>query len=454
MSKNSVQNKSRDSFGSRFGVLVAMAGSAVGLGNLWRFPYLVGENGGAAFIILYLAMIFVLCLPIMFSEFLIGRRGHKNAIGSLKALAPGTQWKWTGILGVFGAFFVLSFYNVVGGWSLEYLVKSLSFEFTKGDGVQNFEALFTQFATSTFQPILFTILFLLMTATIVLGGIKKGIERFSKIMMPLLFVIVIIIAVRSLTLPGAKAGINYLFNPDFSKVTTNTVMAALGQAFFSLSIGCGTILTYASYVKKDENIMKCSVLTVLADTTFAIIAGCAIMPAVFAFGISPQEGPGLVFVTLPGIFAQLPLGGVIAILFFLTLVLAALTSSISLLEVLVAPLIEECKIPRRKAIILTFAVISCLSCLCSLSQGVLSDIKVFGLNIFDMFDKTSSNIVLPLGALMVVLFVGWKLGKKGIYDELTNQGTLKFPKWLMEWVIFVIRFLAPVVIALVMVCQF
>ncbi|MDD2293196.1 MAG: sodium-dependent transporter [Bacteroidales bacterium] len=443
-------NTSRDNFGSRFGVLVALTGSAVGLGNLWRFPYLMGENGGAAFIIIYLIFVFVLCLPIMYSEFVLGRRSQTNVFGAFKVLAPGSKWSIVGLFGVLASISILAFYCVVGGWSIEYLVKALCFDFTR-QGTVNYETMFSDFVSSPVKPVVYHVIFLVMTAAICLGGVKKGIEKFAKIMMPLLFVMVIIIAIRSLTLEGASAGISYMFKPDFSKINSGTLLAALGQAFFSLSLGCGTIMTYGSYVSKDENIMKCSVITSFSDTLFAIIAGCAIMPAVFAFGISPSEGPGLVFITLPRIFAQLPLGGIIAILFFLTLLLAAVTSSISLLEVVVTYLLEEFKIKRKTAVFLTFFLILILGTLCSLSQGVLSDIKLFGMTFFDFFDYVSSNILMPVGGLLIVLFVGWRLGKANLFDELTNSGKLKVPQWLLEITFFIIRFLAPVTIAVIMI---
>jgi NSS family neurotransmitter:Na+ symporter len=438
----------RDSFSSRFGILVAMSGSAIGLGNLWRFPYLVGENGGAAFIIIYLAFVIILCLPIMFSEFIIGRRSQTNVFGAFRILAPGSKWGIMGLLAVLTSICILSFYCVVGGWSIDYLVKALSFDF-KAENNAMFGNLFENFVSSPIKPLIFNLIFLGITGLIVIAGIKNGIERYTKMMMPLLFFIMIIIAVRSMTLKGGGEGISYLFKPDFSKVTSNTILAALGQAFFSLSLGCGTIMTYASYVKKDENIIKCSAYTAIADTVFAIIAGCAIMPAVFAFGISPEEGPGLIFITLPHIFSQLPLGGLIAILFFFTLFIAAITSSISLLEVIVSYLKEEFKMKRLVAVVISFSVILILGSLCSLSQGRLGNITIFSKNFFDFFDYLASNILLPLGGLLVVLFVGWRLGKSNVFDELTNQGKIKISKWILETIFFIIRFLAPATIAVI-----
>ncbi|MBR5856950.1 MAG: sodium-dependent transporter, partial [Bacteroidales bacterium] len=334
----------RDSFASKFGVLVAMAGSAVGLGNLWRFPYLVGTNGGAAFIIIYLAIVFFLALPIMYSEFLIGRRAQSNVYGAFKKLAPGSKWGAIGVLSLICCIMVISFYSVVGGWTLDYLAKSISFKFSSG--VEHLDGMFEQTIASSYRPLLFMTLFVVLSGVILYSGIKDGVEKYSKVLMPLLFVMVIIIAVRSLMLPGAMAGVEFLFKPDFSKVTSQTFLDALGQAFLSLSVGFGIIFTYGSYVKKEVNIISMSQQTAIADTVFAIIAGVAIMPAVFSFGISPGQGPGLVFVTLPYIFSQIPLGGILAILFFFVLFIAAITSAISLLEVIIAYIVEEFKIKR------------------------------------------------------------------------------------------------------------
>ena len=331
----------RDSFGSRFGALVAMAGSAVGLGNLWRFPYLVGENGGAAFIIIYIMMVFFLCLPIFISEFVVGRRSQQNAYAAFRDLSGGSAWKWVGMFTVIVPLIVLSYYSVIGGWSVEYLLKSITFTFTDGDTRTTMSTMFTDFVSSTWMPIIMHTVFLFATTLIVMVGIKDGIEKFSKVMMPLLFFMVLAIAVYSLTLPGAGRGVDYLFKPDFSKIDGHTFAAALGQAFFSLSLGFGTIMTYASYVDKKENPLFQSTATAVSDLMFALIAGVAIMPAVFAFGLDPQSGPGLVFETLPYVFSQMPAGGVIAIVFFIALLVAALTSSISMLEVAVAYLVEE-----------------------------------------------------------------------------------------------------------------
>ncbi len=441
----------RDSFGSRFGALVAMAGSAVGLGNLWRFPYLVGENGGAAFIIIYIMMVFFLCLPIFISEFVVGRRSQQNAYAAFRDLSGGSAWKWVGMFTVIVPLIVLSYYSVIGGWSVEYLLKSITFTFTDGDTRTTMSTMFTDFVSSTWMPIIMHTVFLFATTLIVMVGIKDGIEKFSKVMMPLLFFMVLAIAVYSLTLPGAGRGVDYLFKPDFSKIDGHTFAAALGQAFFSLSLGFGTIMTYASYVDKKENPLFQSTATAVSDLMFALIAGVAIMPAVFAFGLDPQSGPGLVFETLPYVFSQMPAGGVIAIVFFIALLVAALTSSISMLEVAVAYLVEEKGLKRLSASLIVFAVCWVVGVLCSLSFGPLSGVKITGLSIFDFFDSISSNILMTLGSLMTVLFVGWRLKKTDIYDEFTNGGTLSANARMFGVLWFLIRYVCPLAIIVVFV---
>lgn len=435
----------RENFGSRFGALVAMAGSAVGLGNLWRFPYLVGENGGAAFIIVYILLSFLICLPIFISEFVIGRRSQKNAYATFRDLSGGSEWRWIGLFTVIVPLIVLSYYSVIGGWSVEYLLKSLTFSFSDASRI-TMNTIFTDFVSSTWAPLATHTVFLLFTTLIVIVGIKDGIEKFSKVMMPLLFIIVVAIAIYSLMLPGASAGVDYLFRPDFSKIDAKTCASALGQAFFSLSLGFGTIMTYASYVSKGDNIMTQSAATAISDLMFALIAGVAIMPAVFAFGIDPQAGPGLVFETLPYIFGQMPAGGLIAILFFAALLVAALTSSISMLEVAVAYLVEEKKFSRVWACITLFVICWIVGALCSLSFGPLSELRINGGNLFDFFDSLSSNVLMTLGSLFTVLFVGWRLKRTDIYDEFTNGGTLSTNARIFGVLWFLIRYICPLAI--------
>jgi Na+-dependent transporters of the SNF family len=437
-------NKARDHFGSQFGVLVAVAGSAVGLGNFWRFPYMVGTYGGAAFIIVYLLFVFLL-LPIMFSEFVIGRRSQSNAYGAFKVLAPGTPWKGIGVLSVAASISILAFYCVVGGWTIEYMFQALTGKISSQ--AANFDQSFEQFTTSAFRPILWHLLFLGSSAAIVVAGIKNGIEKYSKVLMPVLLAMIIFLAIRTLFLPGASAGVAFLFHPDFSKITGESLLAAMGQAFFSLSLGMGCVITYASYVKKEDNIVKLGTASGMADLGFALLASLAIMPAVFAFGISPSEGPGLVFITLPRIFAQLPLGSVFAFIFFGSLYIAAVTSAISLIEVVTAYATEELKLSRRTAVWTCFAIVAVLGSLSSLSQGILKDVTIFGKGFFDMFDYLSSNILLPLGGLAIVIFTGWVLKRKAVKDELSSGGRYRVP--IFGLIMFVIKFVAPIAIALI-----
>ena len=441
----------RESFGSRFGVLMAMVGSAVGLGNMWRFPYMVSEHGGAAFLFVYVICVFVICLPIFFAEFVVGRRSQSNAFRAFEKLAPGSQWKWVGFVAITAPVIILSYYSVVGGWSIQYFFKSCTFGFTELVTQEYLDSMFAGFISSTWAPLLGHTFFLILTALVLMGGVKSGIERFGKVMMPVLYFIVLAIAIWTATLPGASEGLAFLFNPDFSAITPSVCAAALGQAFFSLSLGYGTMLTYASYVSKKENIASSSVSIALSDLVFSLIASCAIMPAVFAFGLNTQGGPGLVFQTLPYIFSKMPFGGLVAILFFLSLIVAALTSAISLYEVGVAYLTEEKKMSRKKAVIVLFVAIWVVGVLCSLSFGSLSHVKIFGNIFFDFLDKFSANFLMTLGSLMVVLFVGWKMKKPDVFDEFTNGGTLRGNVRLFRILWPVLRYVAPIAILVIFI---
>lgn len=433
------------------GALLAMAGSAIGLGNLWRFPYLLGENGGAAFIIVYLICVCFICLPIFVSEFVIGRRSQKNAFAAFRDLSGGSAWRLVGLMTVIVPLIVASYYCVIGGWAFEYLFKACTFSFTGDASQAAMSTMFSDFVSSPVAPVVCQTLFLLATVLIVVVGIKDGIEKFSKVMMPLLFVIIIAIAVYSLTLPGSGAGVKYLFTPDFSKIDGNAIASALGQAFFSLSLGFGTIMTYASYVDKKEDILFQSSSSAIADTVFALIAGVAIMPAVFAFGIDPQSGPGLVFETLPCVFGQMPGGALIAILFFVALIVAALTSSISMIEVGVAYLIEEKKLSRFASCAILFVICWIVGMFCALSFGPLAEVKLAGRSIFDFFDNLTSNILMTLGSLLTVLFVGWRLKKTDIYEEFTNGGTLSRNVKIFGVLWFLIRYVCPVAILVIFI---
>ncbi|NDV66300.1 sodium-dependent transporter [Bacteroides sp. 224] len=443
----------RATFGSKVGVILASAGSAVGLGNIWRFPYETGNNGGAAFILIYLGCVLILGLPIMISEFIVGRRSRANTAGAYSVLAPGTPWKWLGRIGVLTAFLILSYYSVVAGWTLEYIVEATTNSFV-GKSSSDFITSFITFSSNPWKPILWLVLFLLGTHFVIVKGVEKGIEKSAKIMMPTLFILLIVLAICSILLPNAGTGIEFLLKPDFSKVTSSVFLSAMAQAFFSLSLGMGCLTTYSSYFGKDTNLTKTAFSVGIIDTIVAILAGLIIFPAAFSVGIQPDAGPSLIFITLPNVFQQafsgLPaLAYICSVLFYVLLAVAALTSTISLHEVVTAYLHEEFKITRGRAA--TFVTAGCifLGIFCSLSLGVTKEYTLFGLNTFDLFDYTTAKIMLPLSGLFISLFVGWYLNKKVVKAEITNDGTLK--TFLYHIIIFLLRFIAPIAIAFIFI---
>ncbi len=451
-------DRKRELFGGRGAAILAMAGSAIGLGNIWRFPYMVGQTGGAAFIILYLVCCLLLSLPIFLAEAVIGHRTHAGTFGALEQLAPGTKWKWLGLLTVLSPLVILSYYSVVGGWSMDYLWRSLTAGF-HADAIGTVSSEFGGFIASPWAPLLCHTLFLGGCAWIVSAGVKSGIEKFNKVTMPLLFVLIVVIMGYSLTLPGSSAGVSYMLKPDFSKITPSAVAAAMGQSFFSLSLGVGTILTYASYVHEKENILVTGLGTVGFDLLFALIAGFAIMPAVFAAGIEPGAGPGLIFETLPYIFAKMGasapwLSSLVAVLFFVTIVFAAFTSAISMFEVGVAYLVEQKGLSRRRATLLIFACTWALGALCSLSFGPLSGVKLFGLSIFSFCDMLTSNFLMTFGGLLFVLFVGWKMDRKAVRDEFTCGGTARFNCAVFDAFWLLLRYIAPPAIVIIFITNF
>ena len=439
-------NSSRDSFSSKFGVIAAAAGSAVGLGNIWKFPYITGVYGGAAFLFVYLGFIVAIGMPIMLSEFIIGRKSQRNAFGAFKKLAPDSPWKLVGLLGVGAAFMILAFYGVVAGWSLEYVYSALTNHFAD-KSTEQLEVVFTSFIESPIKPVVFQLVFMFFTGLIVVVGIKDGIERYAKILMPLLVVIIIILDVRAVTLDGAAEGLRFLFHPDFSKLTGEGILSALGHAFFSLSLGMGTLITYGSYIGRNNNLVSTTVEVAVADTFIAIFSGVAIFPAVFAFGIEPSSGPGLVFITLPNVFQLMPGGYIFSILFFLLLTIAALTSSISILEVVVAYFHEELEINRKSATILAAFLISIIGIFCSLSMGAYKEYTFFNLNFFDLLDWISTNLFLPLGGLFISVFIGWYWRKKRVSDELLTGGNIS--NALLNVFMFLVKIIAPLAIAVV-----
>lgn len=444
----------RENFGSKIGAVLAAAGSAVGLGNVWRFPIETGRNGGAAFILVYIGCVILLGLPIMLSEFVIGRHTHSNTAGAYRKLSPGTQWKWVGRLGVFTGFIILGYYSVVAGWTAHYTTMAAADLFA-GKSAEDYPAIFSQFTSNPFLSALWMAFFMLVTHVIVVKGVQSGIEKFSKLMMPALFVILIILVGCSLTLSGAKDGLEFLLKPDFSKIDSSVVLSAMGQAFYSLSLGMGCLCTYASYFNEKTNLAKTAASVCCIDTLVAIMAGFIIFPSVFNIGMTlgPDDiGPSLIFISLPNVFQQAfsnahAVAYIVSVLFYFLLVVAALTSTISIHEVVTAYASEEFHITRKKAAWIVTTVCGTIGVFCALSFGPLKDVSILGLSIFDIFDYVSSKICLPVGGMLISIFVGWYLDKKLVKDELTNNGTLKAPYF--NALIFTLKYLAPIAIACV-----
>lgn len=444
-------NESRGAFASKIGVVLATAGSAVGLGNIWRFPYLTGQNGGAAFILIYIGCILAVGLPAMLCEFVIGRNAHANAS---RAYGRGL-WKLVGYLSVFTGFIIMGFYSVVAGWTLQYTFASLVGHLS-GDAAY-FHQYFADFTNNPYKPVCWTILFLLGTHWIITNGVQKGIERASKIMMPLLFILLLVLVVCSLSLPGAWKGVDFMLHFDASKVSASTVFEALGQTFFSLSVGMAALCTYASYFDKNVNLTRSAYQIVTIDTLVAILSGLMIFPAAFAVGVNADSGPSLLFITLPNVFQQafasVPwLGYLISLLFYVLLVLAALTSIISMHETPTVFVSEEFHINRRKAASIVSLLAMIVGALCSLSLGPCQWLQVMGKSLFDFFDFLSANVLLTVGGFFTCLYVGWVLPRKVFNDQMTNWGTLHIR--LLHLILFAIRFVAPLGILLIFLHQF
>lgn len=437
----------RGQWGSKAGFILAAAGSAVGLGNLWKFPYKAGVNGGGAFVLVYVAVLFLLGFCLMLAEIALGRKTQLNAIGAYGAIAK--KWKFAGGLGVLAGFVILSFYSVVGGWVIKYLVDAVTGSLFTVEPTQ-FGGHFGSFISSTQSPIIYQGIFMVLTLVIVLGGVSSGIEKASKIMMPALFGMMILLMFRSLTLDGAMEGVKFLFTPDFGKAfNLGVIIDAMGQVFFSLSLGMGCMITYGSYLPKDTNIPFSGTMILILDTFVAILAGLVILPAVFSFGFEPGAGPGLLFITLPAIFSQMAFGKFFCIVFFLLVLFAALTSSISLLEVCVSYIVDEFKKNRTLSAVGLAIIIFILGVPSSLAQGSWSEFKIFGLNFFDLMDTFASNFLLPLGGLLLCIFVGWVWKPKNAINEIENEGSLNFtlaPLWSI-----MIKYVAPVIILIIFI---
>lgn len=448
----------RENFGSKLGAILAAAGSAVGLGNVWRFPIETGQNGGAAFIIIYVCCIIVFGLPIMTSEFMIGRYTHANTAGAFRIVSNGSIWKWVGRMGVFTGWFILCYYVVVGAWTLHYTYLSVTNAFYDVPAKQ-YENIFGDFVSSPWIPTLWLFLFIGVIHFVITRGVQSGIEKSAKLMMPTLFIITIFLAVCSISLPGASKGLEFLLKPDWSKVDSTTVLEAMGQAFYSLSLAMGCLCTYASYFDKKTPLAKSAVNVSMIDTLIAIMAGFIIFPSVFNIGMDPNDmgvGAGLTFVSLPNVFQQaLGDGSILAVIFstafYFLLFVAALTSAISLHEVATAYVTEEFNMSRKKGATLVTSTILVLGTLCSLSFGPLSHVTLFDRNIFEMFDDFSGRFLLPIGGMLISIFAGWVLDRKLYRDEISNGGDLKTPYFKM--LIFSLRYITPLAIGLVFLDQ-
>lgn len=442
---NEPNNCPRGSWKSSLGFLLAATGSAVGLGNIWRFPYVVGTNGGAAFLIIYLILVAVIGLPLLLAELTVGKHTGKSPVSAFKALAPGTKWWFSGMIFVITGFVILSFYSVVAGWAMSYFFKTVRGLFS---AETDFAAVFTGHIESSLTPLIWHLVFMAITIGIICCGIVKGIERSVRVLMPALSLLLVVLVIRSLTLPGSAAGLSFYLKPDFSEISPQTILSAIGQAFYTLSLGMGVMITYASYLSKDSKIPGNALGIIGIDTLIALVAGFIIFPAVFALNLDPSAGAGLAFITLPAVFSQIPGGLFFGSLFFLLLSIAALTSALSLLEVVVSWLIDEHNWSRKKASALMGFFIFLLGIPASLSFGAWSGFTIAGMNFFDFLDFLQESILLPLGGLLISIFVGyvWKAHRS---RKVANDPPCGFN--IGKWYDIFIRFVLPLAIALVMI---
>lgn len=441
-------------FASKVGAILAAAGSAVGLGNVWRFPTEAGEHGGAAFILIYVLFMLLLGVPIMVTEFAIGRHGGSDVSGAFEKMSGGKKgWRWMGMIPVVSGFLVLSYYAVVAGWTLYYAFEALMNGFA-GKTATEFQTDFVAFSSDSIHPVFWTAVIIALTCGIVALGVQKGIERGSKIMMPLLFVFIVVLVGCSLSLPNAYQGLRFLFYPDFSKVNSSVILSAMGQAFFSLSVGLGCLCTYACYFRKDVDLMKDGLSVASIDTLVALLSGLIVFPAVYSIpGLRPDAGPSLVFVTLPNVFQQV-FGGIpvlaysFSLIFYLLLVMAALTSSISMLEMSAAYFHKNLRLSRPLAAVAVSVVCMLFAIFCSWSFGDWADVKIFGMSFFALFDFLVAKLIMPVGGMLMCFFLGWVVDKRVLRAELTNGGTLRSP--LYPVFRFIIRYFAPVCILLIL----
>ncbi len=438
-------NSTRATLGSRVGAILVAAGGSVGLGNIWKFPYVLGESGGAAFLVVYICCILMLGLPVMLAEMAIGRQAKSNVVGAYKHFDK--RWRGLGIWQVLISLFTMGFYFVVAGWTAEYFFSAVTGELAQLSNVEEYTAFFQEFTSNPWQQILFTFIFIIATHFIVRLGIKNGIENSSKLLMPLLFVILIVLSINSILLPNSGEGLAFLFKPDFSKITTDVFYKAMGQAFFSLSVGFGALVTYASYFGDKTKLLRTAISVTLLDTLVAVVAAVMIFPVVFSAGITPSQGPSLVFITLPEIFNNMPLSILWSSIFFLLLIIAALTSTISLHEVVTLYVVEEWKLTRRKAALVTSSAIALLATIASISLGDWSQLNIFGKSIFDFMDYFTSNVMLPLSGLGISIFAGWAVDKKILEEQLTDFGNTKFK--LLKVVVLLLKYICPILLGVI-----
>lgn len=442
--------KKRETFSSGLAVFFATLGSAVGLGNIWKFPYLTGQNGGGAFLLVYFLCILFVGLPVMLSEFYIGRKTRKNAVGALNQLKPGTSWKQIGIMGVAAAYLIMFFYSCVAGWVYYYLFKALRGDFA-GITMEAAKGQFGDVIMGPLSPVIWQVIVMTVVASILAMGVQKGIEKITKTLMPLLFILIIVCDIRALTLPGAWEGMQFLFHVDFGQLSAAAILTALGLAFFKLSLGMGTMITYGSYFTQDNNLFTTALKVALSDTLVSLLAGIAIFPTVFSFGMEPGAGPGLLFMTIPLVFSQMPLGSILLVAFFFLTSIAATTAMLSLVEVPVAYCAEEKGMSRKAAAIMNAALIAIIGVLATLSvdsASLLGHIKIFDKGFFDLFDYISSNILLPIGGLLIVIMMGYTMNKEDVKAEISNQGTLKIGS-LVDVYFFIVRYVTPALLIVV-----
>lgn len=447
-------DKNRETFSSGLAIFFATLGSAVGLGNIWKFPYLAGENGGGAFVLIYFISVLLIGIPVMVSEFYIGRKTRSNAVSAFTVLKASPLWKIIGYMGVVASLFIVFFYSSVAGWVYSYVFKAIKGDFSNlatlsiDHATEIVKNQFSATVEGSFSPILWQGIVLLVVSLILIAGVKNGIERITKTLMPVLFVLLIVCSIRALTLIGAKEGLRFLFKVDFSKIDSKVILSALGLAFFKLSLGMGTMITYGSYFTDDNNLIHTSAKVALSDTLVSILAGIAIFPVVFTFGLAPDSGPGLLFSTIPLVFSKIPFGNILLIAFFILTSIAATTAMISMVEVPVAFMSEVWNVKRKYSVMILAGIIFIVGILTVHPTSIFGNVIMFGKNFFNLFDFVSSNILLPMGGLLIAIFVGYFAGKENISEELSNRHTLNNSKTI-DIYYFILRYVSPLLLLIV-----